>query len=1257
MIETINNLSQTWWTWTAGMLWQVGILILIVGCLDILLRRWAWPHMRYALWLMVLVKLVLPPGIHMSSSLTARVQPQVSYWILPATDETVGQDARAQAVNAKGYVPTPTAMADARALASSNPALAPIVPAPAPAVSASDTSWSLAHAVPLRVSLTWQSWIMVGWLAGIAILAIWLIRRLRYLRHEDLTLAAQAQLPESFYLMAQRCAEQIGLAHCPRIIITDRIVVPAVTGMFRPVLLMPAGFLAQLHRKDAEHMLLHEFAHIKRGDLIVHGIYMMLQVVYWYNPLLWLASRQMHHLRELCCDATVARHLRERALEYRQTLLDIARRYLARSVEPGLGLLGLFEDSNRLAVRLNWLKKKTWRYQRTRTLLIAALVIAMGLCVLPMAQAQDQTSSATPAVSAADVSEQENTLLQELEALRQQQQTLTEQLEQLKQKKSELAAATEKPEANTKTEDEVGSSESVRFDEWTTHFEEKVEDFGTWLNSPETQKLIKDKGSKWAKQWTSSPEFKQWQKDLQVWNHDMKKLAQQKWQGLTTDLPTAPPMPPLPDMPKISKPLKPMPKPVPVVAPKIKGSNTEGLTLVKEVTYAISPSDPIEMQVKNPMGAIRIRGDKDTTQIKVLIKTQAKSQEQAKALADLVVIQGKNQGRTFNIKAQPLPQDGWNNVKVDFEIMVPAQVESIKLQSELGMITATDIEGRVDATTQIGAIQLQGVHGCMDLVSEVGSINVILPCEISAKVEAEVKTGTLETDFDLPINHSGMGAKLKGKLGDGEHEIKMQSQTGSIAIRSQAKQEKQSVCTTGISLATAGEACSSTSPKEAPASGTASRTVTSIEDYKTDKGHAVKREETHVLPLKPGQRLKIINGDGDVTIRGEDRQDGHLVAILTLEASGKPCAQRLSKQVNLEVVQQKDGLVLQAVMPDKLPKGNQVRIDLTLTLPQNTPLEMIHEDGDITVQGISSPAKLIHEDGDVVYQNMGQSLDITHEDGDVVLQKIGSSVKMQLEDGDVVCQQVGGQMMIHREDGDLSLRQIGGAVKVEQEDGDVVCQQVGGKLELTHEDGHVEIQQVGGSVEMEHEDGQVAIQGIGGSVTIAAADGPLTCHNIAGSLDASQEDGKIHVEAVAGTVTLAHEMGDIICRRITGALAIKHEEGRVDIDRLTGPLTLKMETGDVSCDNLGSHAKIRLAEGNVILNYQGKVSPECNIDVQVDEGRIQLAGTDTLLGTANPTPVQRKEEGAEWQTVVETERGQHSIKLRTADGSILVSKR
>ena len=81
MIEVINNISMSWWGWMSAMFWQVSLLLVLVACIDMLIKRWAWPQLRYALWLLVVVKLIIPPGVSMHGSLVERVKPGLD-WII-----------------------------------------------------------------------------------------------------------------------------------------------------------------------------------------------------------------------------------------------------------------------------------------------------------------------------------------------------------------------------------------------------------------------------------------------------------------------------------------------------------------------------------------------------------------------------------------------------------------------------------------------------------------------------------------------------------------------------------------------------------------------------------------------------------------------------------------------------------------------------------------------------------------------------------------------------------------------------------------------------------------------------------------------------------------------------------------------------------------------------------------------------------------------------------------------------------------------
>lgn len=387
MINFLNAISDKWLTFQLAMLWQVAVLIGIVWLIDLLIRRRVWPQVRYALWLLIIIKLLIPPTLTSPVSVTSPIPAAVHKAVSIQFRSISPADAASTAKNLEiSETITPPgasnkqqtseeAFCNSPAGILSEAAATPVIEIPA----------AITPAQP--AILSYKAYMMLAWLLGVAVLSGWLLARLSSLRKEY---QSNSACPAHFESILQAAARRLGLKRLPRVIVTARVSTPAVFGLFRPVLLMPADTIKRMSARDIEHILLHELAHIKRGDLLVHAVYMVLQIIYWFNPLLWMIRRTLQNLRELCCDATVARLLREDTLHYRQTLLDTARGLLAVPVDPSLGLLGLFENSNWLVTRLAWLEKKTWKNRPLRIATVIGLVSVMTVCVLPMANRPQQ---------------------------------------------------------------------------------------------------------------------------------------------------------------------------------------------------------------------------------------------------------------------------------------------------------------------------------------------------------------------------------------------------------------------------------------------------------------------------------------------------------------------------------------------------------------------------------------------------------------------------------------------------------------------------------------------------------------------------------------------------------------------------------------------------------------------------------------------------------------------------------------------------
>jgi len=371
MVDALNNVAAAWWAWAAAISVQTAVLGALVWLADVPLRKRGWPQVRYALWALVFVKLLLPPDFALPTSVVAPFFTRTAQ----ATAERITAKPAPAAVAPAAVAPTSSAPATPQAVPG-RVEPAPMAPSPAPLVT------------PEMPRPSFKTLAMLLWAAGVISILTWLIAKMRGLGRMAAEGAAR-QTGEPLEAMARQCAKRLGLRRPPRAVVTDKSPSAAVFGVLRPVILLPERSAREASEKELEHMLLHELAHVKRWDLAANALQTLLHVAFWFHPFVWLAGRRARALRELCCDATVARVLGEKTSEYRETLLEEGRRILAIRSNVGLGLLGLFESQSRLRQRLEHLARPIWKTRRRKVAAAVAAAAAMFLGFVPMARVEE----------------------------------------------------------------------------------------------------------------------------------------------------------------------------------------------------------------------------------------------------------------------------------------------------------------------------------------------------------------------------------------------------------------------------------------------------------------------------------------------------------------------------------------------------------------------------------------------------------------------------------------------------------------------------------------------------------------------------------------------------------------------------------------------------------------------------------------------------------------------------------------------------
>jgi len=113
---------------------------------------------------------------------------------------------------------------------------------------------------------------------------------------------------------------------------TDEVAVPAIAGLFRPVLLLPPdadSWTPELRRA----VLHHELAHVRRHDAIGRLIGQLACAMYWFAPLVWIGASRADALREQACDDEVLRSGMPASC-YAASLIELAQQAGCAALEP-----------------------------------------------------------------------------------------------------------------------------------------------------------------------------------------------------------------------------------------------------------------------------------------------------------------------------------------------------------------------------------------------------------------------------------------------------------------------------------------------------------------------------------------------------------------------------------------------------------------------------------------------------------------------------------------------------------------------------------------------------------------------------------------------------------------------------------------------------------------------------------------------------------------------------------------------------------
>jgi beta-lactamase regulating signal transducer with metallopeptidase domain len=334
------NTLTPFFDWILAASARASVLAVVVLIIQAVLRHRVPARWRYALWLPVLIVLLMPvfPESSWSVSSITRLRP-VKHVELPVFEQSKAP--------------------------------------PSPSVPVEE--------VVKSEPLPWKQILCMIWLGGVACtISIGLNSYGRTLKRYK---RSGQPLGEDLQRELAGMVREVGLRRAPRVWMGSAIPSPAVTGVLRPVLLLPAQFEQALSRHEARLVLKHELMHIKRGDLLLNTVLCSLLVLHWFNPLLWFAFFKARLDREAACDAHVLDSEDQiQRVAYGHTLLKVETSFSHHGLS--LGFVGIFQRGAALRSRIRSLAARPNQHPLMKALLSLAILLLSFLGI---------TQAATPA--------------------------------------------------------------------------------------------------------------------------------------------------------------------------------------------------------------------------------------------------------------------------------------------------------------------------------------------------------------------------------------------------------------------------------------------------------------------------------------------------------------------------------------------------------------------------------------------------------------------------------------------------------------------------------------------------------------------------------------------------------------------------------------------------------------------------------------------------------------------------------------------
>ncbi|WP_243526912.1 M56 family metallopeptidase [Bacillus pseudomycoides] len=363
----VNVYLPRFFDWVIETSIMASILVGLILCIKILLRNKLTPRWQYLLWMILIVRLLLPWSPDSSYSIysilsynngTSVIFHQDPVTISPTKERMQGS----------------TDISDTKILTKEDTYASG-------STQTAEESKKQTHNNEKQDDETFSFYtiLLYIWLAGVIIMIFTTIimnrRLLLYIKKQPMI------TDQRVVKIFANCKKSMSIQQDIPLLLSGKISSPTVFGFIRPKVLLSSVHMKVLDEQQLRYIFHHELAHIKRRDVGVNWLMHGLLILNWFNPILWYAYSCMREDQELACDAYALTFIdSEEQIAYGHTIITLLEHYSGYYQAPSLA--NLSRNKRTLKRRILMIKKFQKKSYRLSAIGVIAIVAVASVSLL-----------------------------------------------------------------------------------------------------------------------------------------------------------------------------------------------------------------------------------------------------------------------------------------------------------------------------------------------------------------------------------------------------------------------------------------------------------------------------------------------------------------------------------------------------------------------------------------------------------------------------------------------------------------------------------------------------------------------------------------------------------------------------------------------------------------------------------------------------------------------------------------------------------